>query len=373
MIRHAFIRGGENMGNIQNKSSSLEKAQQRLEESNHVILCFTLLYYFVLLTAVLVQYLWFEKTRWGFGLFWGLIVVLLCQVLLFFKLRHGTGYGWMSTTLFSILFTYMNGTTQYSMVLLLMLPMITWGLLYMDRRILQVMDCVWIVNGVLRAIWLANQPNLEEREYSILGFVIIICILFGISAGMVNVAVSHFYETVCHDLSKNNRIHKQLYKRSTFDTTTNLMNRNAYNEYLQEYDAKQLKSVCCVYIDVNGLHEYNNTYGHMAGDKMLNVVAEEMKNCFKGHKQYRIGGDEFVIICQDATFKEVLYNLKEFRSRMKKHGIHIATGMEWRDEDMDIDEMIREADAKMYQDKERFYQAYPEGREGAILYDAAVK
>lgn len=151
------------------------------------------------------------------------------------------------------------------------------------------------------------------------------------------------------------------------------MNRNSYNTYISEYVEGTFECISCIYIDVNGLHEYNNTYGHQAGDKMLKMVAAELKKCFEKHTQYRIGGDEFVIISENTDFKDILADLKNFRIQMKKHNIHIASGMEWRDDDMDLADMIKKADAKMYQDKERFYKTFPNGRESATLYQRAVE
>ena len=57
---------------------------------------------------------------------------------------------------------------------------------------------------------------------------------------------------------------------------------------------------------------------------------------------------------------------------MKLHRIHIASGMEWRDENMNIEEMVKIADTKMYQDKERFYKTFPETRDTMNLYKKVV-
>ena len=40
---------------------------------------------------------------------------------------------------------------------------------------------------------------------------------------------------------------------------------------------------------------------------------------------------------------------------------------------LDIEDMIKAADTKMYQDKEKFYQMYPEGRNGALIYERVVE
>lgn len=49
------------------------------------------------------------------------------------------------------------------------------------------------------------------------------------------------------------------------DLNTRLHNRNAYENRLRDYPLRCSNSLTCVYIDVNGLHELNNTYGHEAG------------------------------------------------------------------------------------------------------------
>ena len=72
---------------------------------------------------------------------------------------------------------------------------------------------------------------------------------------------------------------------------------------------------------------------------------------------------QFNRLKENITIKEII----------KKHNIHIASGMEWRDDDMDLADMIKKADAKMYQDKERFYKTFPNGRESATLYQRAVE
>lgn len=57
------------------------------------------------------------------------------------------------------------------------------------------------------------------------------------------------------------------------DLNTRLHNRNAYENRLRDYPLRCSNNLTCVYIDVNGLHELNNTYGHEEGDKMLRTVA----------------------------------------------------------------------------------------------------
>ena len=57
-------------------------------------------------------------------------------------------------------------------------------------------------------------------------------------------------------------------------------------------------SLGIIYLDVNGLKDVNDQFGHEVGDALLVECARRMKMVFKKADFYRIGGDEFIIICQ---------------------------------------------------------------------------
>lgn len=350
-----------------------QSQQNRLESVNNIVLRFSLIFYFVLLGGTLLQYVFMQHRVLDYIFFWGIVGAILSQVLFFCKFRKSCCYGRATMLLFSIVFTYANIISADNMVLLLAIPISALYILYMNKVYLNVIYCVWIGNAAIRFATLIRNSGTSLDVYRAFAWVVMVCMVYGVALYMVNQSVSHHYEDVCHSLSHENKLHKLLYKQSTIDTTTGLCNRNAYNEYLAEYKSDRLSSISCIYIDVNGLHEYNNAYGHQAGDKMLKKVAQAMKKCFGSHKQYRIGGDEFVTISEDMTFKAVLNDLKQFRDTMKSQHIYIASGMEWRDENMNLSDMIKKADAKMYQDKERFYKEFPEGRGSSSIYEKVLE
>ena len=67
---------------------------------------------------------------------------------------------------------------------------------------------------------------------------------------------------------------------SETDLLTGLFNRNSYEQKLKTYSSMCNQVLPCVYVDVNGLHELNNTRGHAAEDKMLPFADKT-----KGHLQ----------------------------------------------------------------------------------------
>lgn len=89
------------------------------------------------------------------------------------------------------------------------------------------------------------------------------------------------------------------------DLNTQIPNRNAYENHMNEYPLRCSNTLSCVYVDVNGLHELNNTKGHNAGDVMLKTVAQEMVRQFGIKDSYRIGGDEFVAFVVDEPPRTV--------------------------------------------------------------------
>ena len=96
---------------------------------------------------------------------------------------------------------------------------------------------------------------------------------------------------------------KELNRLSYHDTLTSFYNRNRYiadTDNLRETQSP----VGIVYLDVNGLKDINDLRGHAFGDKVLVECARRMRETFEGADFYRIGGDEFVIICREWS-KEV--------------------------------------------------------------------
>ncbi len=94
---------------------------------------------------------------------------------------------------------------------------------------------------------------------------------------------------------------------ATKDTPTGLKNRNAYEVDLNNMTVRdQMQDVGIIMIDINNLKLVNDRLGHNAGDEYIQYVAEVLKE-YKDDTMvaYRIGGDEFVIIVQDATIDKL--------------------------------------------------------------------
>ena len=60
------------------------------------------------------------------------------------------------------------------------------------------------------------------------------------------------------------------------------------------------QQLAVVYIDLDGFKAINDNFGHAAGDQLLMVMANRMKQCFRDSDTFaRLGGDEFVAVLVD--------------------------------------------------------------------------
>ena len=138
------------------------------------------------------------------------------------------------------------------------------------------------------------------------------------------------------------------------DALTGLLNRQAYYAAIRMYE----KSITAfVSIDMNGLKRINDNEGHLAGDTALTVLSA----CFSRaatmkQSVYRIGGDEFIVICRKANENE----LRSFIDRVKKYvgatSYSCSIGYCYAPAGtQDLESMVKESDEMMYADKAKYY------------------
>lgn len=151
---------------------------------------------------------------------------------------------------------------------------------------------------------------------------------------------------------------KMLQRLSYVDTLTSFYNRNRFIEDIEKIE-KETNSIGVIYLDINGLKEVNDRFGHLSGDNLLKRCADIIQKSIEKGSFYRIGGDEFVVICQTIDEEEFL----SYVNHLKEHFDQIndckaAIGYKWSDSSQNIKKLINIADELMYQDKQSFYEQH---------------
>lgn len=101
----------------------------------------------------------------------------------------------------------------------------------------------------------------------------------------------------------------------------------------------------------------NDTMGHEAGDRLILNACGCLTDVFGVNAVFRIGGDEFLVICTQIDENTLIKCITELKELMNERSVNMAAGVIWSENVITgFDEMLREAEEKMYADKARYYK-----------------
>ena len=146
----------------------------------------------------------------------------------------------------------------------------------------------------------------------------------------------------------------ELWRLSFEDSMTGMFNRNRFDLDAEQEKFREAPTLGVVCMDINGLKEVNDRQGHRAGDELIRRAARHVLAAFAG-MAYRLGGDEFLVVCPGETESAFRQRVQGVRAVMELDGIQIAMGLSWRQEGCSVREQMDDADRDMYCDKSRYY------------------
>jgi len=155
---------------------------------------------------------------------------------------------------------------------------------------------------------------------------------------------------------------KQLEIIALTDVLTELPNRRYAMHHLNKLWDEAIRdntSLACMMIDADGFKTVNDTYGHDAGDIVLQKLARELTHSVRNDDFVcRLGGDEFLIICPNTSLKGILSIAEQTRKNVAD--LRVPTGNDfWQGsisigvavsakETNNVDELLKEADDGVY-------------------------
>ena len=165
------------------------------------------------------------------------------------------------------------------------------------------------------------------------------------------------------------KVNAKLAELALIDDLSGLYNQRHFNKVLKTnidlYTRKRLEGVkanfCLLYLDVDGFKQINDIYGHVTGDAVIRHIGSLLaSNVRSSDTAFRYGGDEFAIILQDINIKigRVLGDrlrsiIEQNPLVMEGHEIPLSASLGIIDynNEKTISELVKKADAKLYQAK----------------------
>jgi len=159
----------------------------------------------------------------------------------------------------------------------------------------------------------------------------------------------------------------QLRHQASHDPLTDLPNRNLFLDRLQQVLLRRRNDttlVAVLFLDLDGFKDVNDSRGHGAGDRLLRQVATRMRSCLRAEDTLaRIGGDEFTVLCPGLASEPQAVGVAERLGEslaaplfLDGHETYVTAsiGIAYAGPRGCVpDELLRDADAAMYQAKER--------------------
>ncbi|MDO6455386.1 EAL domain-containing protein [Neptunomonas phycophila] len=172
------------------------------------------------------------------------------------------------------------------------------------------------------------------------------------------------YAIVAQDISERKRTEVRLYKQANFDALTGLPNRRRTNDLLEDQLKEAWKNeekVAVLYMDVDNFKQVNDTFGHMLGDQMLQMVAMRLQKAVMSRATAcHMSGDEFLIYIRftdESDVKEQAERIMEIlKEPVKLEGkrlfVSVSIGISRYPEDSgDVGGLLKYADIALYESK----------------------
>jgi diguanylate cyclase (GGDEF)-like protein len=161
------------------------------------------------------------------------------------------------------------------------------------------------------------------------------------------------------------RMLQQVRQMAVLDELTGLNNRRGFVlvcQHLWQLANRNGKRLALLFLDLDGLKQINDGYGHAQGDRALVDMADVLRHTFrKADVLGRLGGDEFVVLLAEAGSEGAVRALERLRANVdafnqeaaRPYRLSVSVGLSWYDPAVPapVDALIEQADRAMYVEK----------------------
>lgn len=190
-----------------------------------------------------------------------------------------------------------------------------------------------------------------------------------ISSNFQNVAFLESFGVFIAVEIKKRRLMEGILYSNEHDNLTDLLSRNSYEKYMQNYNCSQVRSIGAMMADFDNLTGINSAKGFLTGNHLLKLFADMLKAVFPDSPVFRLNGDEFLVITSDLKLLELEERIQRLRDKVRKQGeFTVSIGYSWDDEEKSLTPLIRQATHKMKAEKQSHYDtASKSGKSGRTM------
>lgn len=208
---------------------------------------------------------------------------------------------------------------------------------------------------VLSVIFPSSVVNIDPK--SDLGATIITFLVSAVSVALIVIMLTLQYQK---QNKKMVELAEELKNMAHMDPLTKLYNRRFLTEYLEEKMCQDQTSIAVALLDLDDFKSINDRFGHLYGDKILEVFAAAMiHNMQNKGIAARFGGEEFMLVFNSVDHEEILNvmqliqtELENFSMETKGIQMTFSGGVEEYHHGQDkITQLFNAADEKLYQAK----------------------
>jgi diguanylate cyclase (GGDEF)-like protein/PAS domain S-box-containing protein len=164
---------------------------------------------------------------------------------------------------------------------------------------------------------------------------------------------------ICKDITEQKRLEQELKEMSVKDSLTGLYNQRSFFERLEsevERARRQKRPLSLLLFDIDKFKHYNDSRGHLEGDKVLRGAGNAVLECTREHVDigFRYGGDEFTVILPEADEAQASAIAERIRDTFKEFhfdDLTLSIGCVSFREGLTVRSFIEKADALMYKAK----------------------
>lgn len=177
------------------------------------------------------------------------------------------------------------------------------------------------------------------------------------------------------EIEERKRVEQQLHRLATTDPLTGALNRRHFFELVkQEFDRSKRyeRQISIILVDLDHFKEINDSYGHIAGDQLLQTVAERFNHSLRQMDIFgRYGGDEFIVLLPETNIDQARLAAERLHKAVTSNSVETSRGT------IPLEISIGVASLHNTDDMERLliktdqalYKAKAEGRNRVVVFD----